>query len=448
MEENTAMDTNLMNSQQISLSAGAWNNSHRSQNNTLDVLENLTVIDYFTFQHRHLKVTNIDKRTETLFVKLPDQMTTCDHEPISFNHLLGAGSYGAVYTHGTDATVKVYDSISELYHELMVCDMIQIGKEKSENGKTAALIDYLSACTHCHALFLTPYRCSLQDFDYWTDLVIDPLVQGFKGLKDALHFLNKNCGLFHSDVSPSNILVDFTPHLWHMGKLVLTDFGNATLHSGNKMLDVRLKSSKGRQLYKMYYQREPFTVAKDTYKPFMLLSRCYVLRMMGKELDPVTCGPMNDKTALNMDLQCLGYSLLYCLVKLADTTNKIPYPYPNVGLPRSDAAYYLQFAAIKIVLLEVLSQLWNMDVNLGITSCGEVKCVALSQDHLSQFVRWCKSFKKRFAESQFFNCRMRLEHPELPELVGELLATDYFSAGPIPAYLGAQHGIIELEASL
>ncbi len=31
------------------------------------------VIDYFTFQHKHLKVTNIDDMTETLYVKLPEK---------------------------------------------------------------------------------------------------------------------------------------------------------------------------------------------------------------------------------------------------------------------------------------------------------------------------------------------------------------------------------------
>ncbi len=195
------------------------------------------VIDYFTFQHKHLKVTNIDDMTETLYVKLPENMTRCDHLPITCEYLLGRGSYGAVYAHADNATVKLYDSVTELYHELMVCDMIQIGKATAEDGQDKALVDYLSACTSCHALFMPQFRCSLQDYGHWHDGSIEPLVRGFQGLKDAVYFLNRHCGLFHSDISPSNILVDFTDTMWGMGRLVLTDYGTASLHDRNKMLD-------------------------------------------------------------------------------------------------------------------------------------------------------------------------------------------------------------------
>lgn len=54
----------------------------------------MTVIDYFTFQHKHLKVTNIDDMTETLYVKLPENMTRCDHLPITCEYLLGRGATG------------------------------------------------------------------------------------------------------------------------------------------------------------------------------------------------------------------------------------------------------------------------------------------------------------------------------------------------------------------
>ncbi len=287
MDVNMAAELSPTNSS----SSGELSVSPEPPRETQAFLGKVTVIDYFTFQHKHLKVTNIDDMTETLYVKLPENMTRCDHLPITCEYLLGRGSYGAVYAHADNATVKLYDSVTELYHELMVCDMIQIGKATAEDGQDKALVDYLSACTSCHALFMPQFRCSLQDYGHWHDGSIEPLVRGFQGLKDAVYFLNRHCGLFHSDISPSNILVDFTDTMWGMGRLVLTDYGTASLHDRNKMLDVRLKSSKGRQLYRLYCQREPFSIAKDTYKPLCLLSKCYILRGAGTSLTPRRVAP-------------------------------------------------------------------------------------------------------------------------------------------------------------
>lgn len=422
MDVNMAAELSPTNSS----SSGELSVSPEPPRETQAFLGKVTVIDYFTFQHKHLKVTNIDDMTETLYVKLPENMTRCDHLPITCEYLLGRGSYGAVYAHADNATVKLYDSVTELYHELMVCDMIQIGKATAEDGQDKALVDYLSACTSCHALFMPQFRCSLQDYGHWHDGSIEPLVRGFQGLKDAVYFLNRHCGLFHSDISPSNILVDFTDTMWGMGRLVLTDYGTASLHDHNKMLDVRLKSSKGRQLYRLYCQREPFSIAKDTYKPLCLLSKCYILRGAGHIPDPSACGPVGAQTALRLDLQSLGYSLLYGIMHLADSTHKIPYPNPDMGFDRSDPLYFLQFAAPKVVLLEVLSQMWNLNLDMGLTSCGESPCVDVTAEHMSQFLQWCRSLKKRFKESYFFNCRPRFEHPHLPGLVAELLADDFF----------------------
>ncbi len=189
---------------------------------------------------------------------------------------------------------------------------------------------------------------------------------------------------------------------------------------------MRLKSSKGRQLYRLYCQREPFSIAKDTYKPLCLLSKCYILRGAGHIPDPSACGPVGAQTALRLDLQSLGYSLLYGIMHLADSTHKIPYPNPDMGFDRSDPLYFLQFAAPKVVLLEVLSQMWNLNLDMGLTSCGESPCVDVTAEHMSQFLQWCRSLKKRFKESYFFNCRPRFEHPHLPGLVAELLADDFF----------------------
>ncbi len=185
MDVNMAAELSPTNSS----SSGELSVSPEPPRETQAFLGKVTVIDYFTFQHKHLKVTNIDDMTETLYVKLPENMTRCDHLPITCEYLLGRGSYGAVYAHADNATVKLYDSVTELYHELMVCDMIQIGKATAEDGQDKALVDYLSACTSCHALFMPQFRCSLQDYGHWHDGSIEPLVRGFQGLKDAVYYL-------------------------------------------------------------------------------------------------------------------------------------------------------------------------------------------------------------------------------------------------------------------
>ena len=88
MDVNMAAELSPTNSS----SSGELSVSPEPPRETQAFLGKVTVIDYFTFQHKHLKVTNIDDMTETLYVKLPENMTRCDHFPLACEFLLGGGS--------------------------------------------------------------------------------------------------------------------------------------------------------------------------------------------------------------------------------------------------------------------------------------------------------------------------------------------------------------------
>lgn len=364
-------------------------------------------------------------------MRLPEKYLTCSHPPVTDAKILGYGAFGMVSINPHySGVIKEFDSHTDFYHELLADDLIAVAKERCHNiNKHKNLIDIVGACAPCKIIFYDRYTTSLDNYDEWSDLNMPHIVQEFQGLFNAINFLNEECGLFHSDISPCNILVQHKKSSMVLEKLVLTDMGIASLHSGNKITDMVLKSSKGRLLYRMFYRRDPFYVCKDVYKPACVLSRCYTICLhTRRKTQCVTLDAIGKAMALNIDVSSLAYCLLFVVERLLDSLGLYPTRifYDTVTQNAENPQYYLQFMVTKVVLLEFLSEIWEVGFNLGLDSKGNCQHVVIHPDDLHVFTNWCKAFKNTFKQSYMAKNIIKIQREDLRDMFQQLITYDHF----------------------
>lgn len=384
-------------------------------------------------QKNHLtSITGIGEK-RTLTCKLPDGYNRCTHAPIpTYRPKIGCGSFGNVYAMDDWTCAKMFYDAESFYQELMMSDLISLAKDYREESETRhrALMKMLGACVPCRVIFFPRYHFNLSKFQNWCPENIQNIVNGFEGLYNALWFLNEKCGIFHSDVSPCNILVEIGARRGALGRLVLADVGISTPHEGNNFNKCILKSSRGRPLFEVGSVRDPYDICKDAYKPACLLARCHALKVQRLEGD-LQDGlfSVSKKLALVIDTASLGYTLLFAIEKLIDYFEKdfMMEFYYKLGVEHNNPLYYLQFLVPKVVYCRLLSRLWNVKLDLGINMKGECSSTKLYPEHVSTFALWVEQFKDFLEKSLLSNITDRLKNTQLAHITCKLLAQDYFN---------------------
>ncbi|ARW78099.1 tegument serine/threonine protein kinase [Common bottlenose dolphin gammaherpesvirus 1 strain Sarasota] len=391
-----------------------------------------TAIDKMGEQPKHLTATGTDKEHRTIYARLPSEYNNCAHGPVPKHRpKLGEGAFGCVYPVTDDTCVKVFTSHGTFYHEFIMNDLIALAMIHRDGRETRhhALLNLMNACVQCRVIFYPRCKFGLNKFRNWCPSNIPPLICGFEGLHDAIVFLNEKCGIFHSDVSPCNILIEDAGR-GKLGRLVLTDMGISSPHDGNRFNRCVLKSNKGKPLYEISSTRNPFMVCKDAFKPAFLLSRCHTLkqRIEFENLEAWSC-PIGQRLALDIDTASLGYTLLYALERLLVCYDKDPTLdfYCKNGTDNQHLEYYLQFLVPKVVLCNLLSRIWNVQLHLGVNMRGETTATKLSPEHVTKFARWVEQFKTRLELSATPRSTDRIKNPQLAHLTCKLLSQDYFS---------------------
>lgn len=378
----------------------------------------------------HIIITSIVGKCATL--RLPESYLECCHQSHTGTHLLGAGTYGRVFVnphcHGV---VKEFDIHSNFYHELLADDLVAMAAEKCNSyDNYENIIKLTGACAPCKIIFYDRYSTSLDKYDSWSGPNMTRIVQEFHGLLKAITFLNEECGLFHSDISPCNILVQHGSNSKFLEKLVLSDLGISSLHSGNRVTDMVLKSSKGRLLYRMFYRRDPFFVCKDVYKPACVLSRCYTICLYSsRKASCVTTDAVGKAMAMTIDVSSLAYCLLFVIERTLDSLCLHPSRtfYDTITDSAENPKYYLQFMVPKVVMLEFLSDIWNIKFNLGLDSKGNCQHIIIEPSDLHVFTDWCKAFKTTFDLSFMAKNITKLQRQDLKDMFQHLITYDSFS---------------------
>nr|QRE02517.1 Serine-threonine protein kinase [Otarine gammaherpesvirus 4] len=400
-----------------------------------------TALDRLCSQQRHLAPVAVDEYGNTIEVRLPLRFTVCDHPPFTLdNECIGSGSYGDVYRINSDVCVKKFDEANGFYHEVLVCDLVAIAKEQSDgqHAHRQAIIDMVTACSRCRLIFYPLYCCSLKDYKYWGegDLPLC-LASEFERLYDAVLFLNASCGILHSDISPGNILVGpgAGGGACSLGRLVLADLGIASPHSGNSHHRVVLKSMRGRRLYQLPVDRDPFMICKDLYKPANVLSCCYTLSQGDNLVTYNAVGISSEVVSSTMariiDVTSLAYSLLFAIERIIDPMERHLSStfYNRIAHDDQYPTYYLQFMVNKVVLCEYLTNVWHVPIDLGIDingHCGNA-AVKISHEHARLFAAWVAEFKADLTAALPLNASGRLLECRLRSITLKLLADDYFA---------------------
>ncbi|AIU39482.1 tegument serine/threonine protein kinase [Equid gammaherpesvirus 2] len=391
-----------------------------------------TVMEMMVAQRDHLRVSHVSPFAVSL--QAPDRWERCRHGAPRFRLALGKGEYGKVEAVSKHECVKTFNEVVAFYHELVVCDLIEIARLRSRcPEKSEGLISFVDACMPCKQLFFPRYSCSLNDFSHWGPENIPPLVAGFESLLDAVVFLNEECGLFHSDISPCNILVERAQTETGLGKLVLTDMGLATPHTGNPQTGVSFVSSGGTQLYQMFVDRGPFMVSKDAYKPACVLLRCFrVAAALNWGEVKTDRFPICQQMSRVIDVSCLGYCLLNVIERILDVTKAEPTNrfYSRCSFTELQPQYFLKCLVHKVVLLEFLADLWKVEgggLSIGVSSGAEFDSERLSLSERQDFRSWCRQLDTRYICTLYPYSNLLEGCEGLRDCLVNLLSLDYFS---------------------
>lgn len=365
---------------------------------------------------------------EFMYIKFPEKYWSCNHKKTDKNaQKLGQGSFGTVVKHSAYHVAKKFLDTTDMFHEVIGTEMVKLGVAMKGKFNLPILLSS-EVCIPCKTIFYPLKKSSLLAYHEWDDDSTEQLVDAFKGLSEAVDFLHETCNIFHSDIDPANILVEKIRGAESgIARLILTDFGVCSLHDLNKYTHIRLHDKNDKTAYSMIYQRMPDEMCKQFFKPFFVLSYLYKRALRVPELnDPYGFGPVPHRIAYKVDTVALGMSLLWAIIKMTDITNKTRVfgSYDHMVPRRS--AYLIQLLAPKVVLLEILSDLWGLDLNLGLTSDGTSKGVILTTEDVQELRKCTAITKKNFADSLFFTHKYRLQNSELRNLVRDFMKHDYF----------------------
>nr|AIA82781.1 kinase [Bovine gammaherpesvirus 4]QJC19173.1 kinase [Bovine gammaherpesvirus 4] len=390
-----------------------------------------TIIEDMVLYNKHLSVCDVSE--EKISLKVARCMLNCNHEQLNKKVTLGSGSFGSVRPLGPKKCVKTFFNVSaNFYHELIMSDIIFMAHMRAHDPlRTRSLMVYLTACVNCQAIVLPRYTGSLSSFTGWDEVSADMLAHEFASLYNAIGFLNDECGIFHCDVSLGNILIDRGYGGSKFGKLVLGDFGISCFHYGNTYTNVTLKSPRGKVLYNLYSLRCPFFICADSYKPASILYKCYLLNFERKYLNfkehEMVIGKYQAKV---IDLAALGYCLYTCIEHMLDIKNERPSEmfYAKTVNDRTHLMYYLQFMAPKVVMSELLSYVWDTQIDLGLDSKGRANKISLHGEHMKQFRQWCHELTGRYKQCLLNQQQKIATSRDLKVIVLKLVSLDFFTA--------------------
>lgn len=363
-----------------------------------------------------------------LNVLFPTVYWRCRHKPIPKNaKRLGFGAFGNVVQLNKRFAAKHFVDTTDLIHEILASELVKEGMKVKGQVLDLAIALNAGACIKCKVLFFPLKRFSLQRFGPWVPKNVPQLVAHFKGLQSAVQFLNNKCGLFHADIDPSNILVEQTPDPSDLGRLYISDFGIASIHGGNPVHDIRVCDDMSAFKYKMIYQRSASEFGKRTYRPFMVVAYIYQRMLFPEMYDPYGDGPIPPFLAYKLDMLGVAYSLLYCMCALTDVTNQGRVFDMYVRKATTKSGQLLQSICPKTVILQLLSDYWQVPIDVGLTSEGSSSTpVKLKDADRLEFIKFATQTKKQFANSQFFQNQSILENQELRDLFLDLIKHDRF----------------------
>lgn len=373
-------------------------------------------------------VSLFEVKPNYLVFKLPERYSNCDSHrefaPVD-NFELGRGSFGRVSAYNSEVVCKQFWESSGFYHELFWCDLISLTKIRHPTYRDVRIVSPITACVPCKQIFFKRYSRSLRDFDAWRPGIVRHLVSEFEQLYLAVYFLNEKCGIMHSDISTDNILVDESRGGM---RLYLTDFGVCSLHDGNPVTDVAIKTRKGHMAARVSSERSVFSISKDAYKPCAVLARCYVHMCSGARRREADEFLIHSATAIKIDVICLGVCLLMCLEKILDANQVQPLEtFRDRFLDHCDSTtYYLQLLSPRIVLTQFLCTLWNISFSIRIDGQGVCQSVSLKDEHRRLFKKWNAAYLKLLEQSCTIESVSALNFEELKRLFIKLLGSDGF----------------------
>ncbi|AIU39561.1 tegument serine/threonine protein kinase [Equid gammaherpesvirus 5] len=392
-----------------------------------------TVLEMLVAQRDHMRAVHVSPFSVSL--EPPARWNVCRHGTPKFRLALGKGEYGRVEAVSKHECVKTFGTDVSFYHELMVCDLIEVARLRSRcPEKSDALMPFVDACIPCKQIYFPRLLCSLNEVSAWGPNSITPLVKGFEGLLDAVVFLNEECGLFHSDISLCNILVKKSEsETCCLGKLLLGDMGLATPHTANPQIGLTFVSSEGTPLYQMFVDRGPFMACKDAYKPACVLLRCLrIAAALNWEEVKTDRFPICQAMAKVIDVSCLAYCLLYVIEKILDVTKAEPTDrfFSKCTLTELQPQYFLKCMVPKVVLLEYLTSLWRVEgecLSIGVNSRGVCASEKLSLTEREGFRNWCGQLEARYIRSLYPHSKVLEGREDLRDCLINLLSLDYFS---------------------
>ncbi|ATI21924.1 ORF36 [Alcelaphine gammaherpesvirus 1] len=391
-----------------------------------------SVIDMMASGVSHIKVLKVDIDAQHLCVCLPHNMLTCCHPAVDMENLLGSGSFGKVYASGPGICAKVFTSAEAFYHETVMMDLVALARSYNcDDFKSVCLQFYLSACITCKTIWYPRFSQSLHTFKDFTVDHLHDLDREFKGLTDAVFFLNQKCGLFHGDICPSNILVEtFKGPGSGIKSLILTDLGTAAIHAGNTFKSLSINNPQDDSvIYNAQIYLSPFLVCKDYVKPLCVLRRCYLLRHHAQDVDveEITDTVVGQNMALKIDCSTLLQVLLLVLARVMEQPNSLTYEswLREIEDDSSDA-YFLLLLGPKLVLLTHLSQLWEINFDVGVNTQGVLSRGQLPHPHTRLLKECCQLFREEFDAVVKEEVLIKLGQGVLKNIIFELLQFDYF----------------------
>ncbi|AJG42961.1 virion protein kinase [Harp seal herpesvirus] len=377
----------------------------------------------------HLSICEVT--SNSIFLRLPNTWKRCNHPTSKIKVSLGSGAYGSVQAVSKFECKKTFTNEISFLHEMITCDLVEIARLRGNlDVKTVNIISVSRVCLPCKEIYFPRMECNLYEFKHWTSENVPKLISGFNGLLDAVMFLNEKCGLFHSDISPCNILVDHCVNPGELGRLVLSDLGLASLHTNNDKICIGIKTARGKTLYKMFYDRGPFLVCKDVFKPACVLFRCIAITSTTKSpTSKLDCSPVDQSMAKIIDVSCLALCLLYAIERLMDIQKRSPTSKFFDACVAEDESpeYYMNCLVPRVVMMEFLSDLWHIDLNIGASSDGVFEHLSLTEHQRATFQSWCRKIRGTYLQDLFFHCSVLLSDPNLKSCFVNLLRFDYFS---------------------
>nr|WIM51683.1 MAG: viral protein kinase [Peromyscus leucopus gammaherpesvirus] len=375
----------------------------------------------------------VETKKSKIILRIPEVWRKCHHMPIpKGSSELGSGGFGYVRAVNERLCVKHFKDGEDFYREVVNSNLVAIASSRFSN-KGTAILNMINACAVCKFILYPRLNCNLHELSL-RDTCPDTLANAFVRLQEGVMFLNREVGLFHGDISPSNILVRLDPNTGKLDDLILADLGISVLHSGNSHTDIVVKSTKGKQLVRLDNVKSPYYLGKDAYKPAFVLFICYTLRQRNRRAYyEQPAGLVNQREALAIDLCSLGYSLLACIRWMFDLpSNNLPAACEHgvTGEPQAvmNPVYYLLHMIDKVAMCQLLNASWETKINLGVTPEGECTHLELCPEHRNVFSSKCRQFVTQYMKLILDSRAYRhLRSKALRDITVNLLSYDCFS---------------------